>query len=76
MGHTDQVAPGNAVEGVTSSTHLAVDLEATTDAGGCVRRGLGTTVRTYLAWSNELGRPLCGQGYTIGWRPSSASEFV
>lgn len=33
MGDTDQVAPGNAVEGVTSSTHLAIDLETTADAG-------------------------------------------
>jgi hypothetical protein len=77
MGHADEVAPGNAVEGMASGTDLAVDLEATTDAReGVGRRGSGTTVRTYLAWSNESNKPLCGQGYAVGWRPSSASEFA
>lgn len=78
MGHADQVTPGSAVEGVASSTNLAVDLEATTDA----REGVsedeigGTAVRTYLAWSNVSNQPLCGQGYVAEWRPSSASEFA
>lgn len=78
MGHANQVAPGNAVEGVASSTNLAVDLEATTDAMECVSEDKAgeTAVRTYLAWSNVSNQPLCGQGYAAEWRPSSASEFA
>lgn len=42
MGYANQVAPGNTVEGVASSTDLAVNLEATTDARrACRRRGAG-----------------------------------
>lgn len=78
MGDTNQVAPGNAVEGVASSTNLAIDLETTTDArvGELECEVRGNKERTYLAWSNVSNQPLCGQGYAVGWRPSSASEFA
>lgn len=70
VGDTDEIAPGNAVEGVAGGAHLAVHLVsspdaivgADTDGTDQTRRRGDVTEGRYLAWSKESSRPACDQG--------------
>jgi len=78
MRHPDQVAPGNTIERMASSTDLAVYLVTSTNARmtSLKCRSGQYLVRTYLVWSKVSNKPWCGQGYAGGWRPSSAIELA